>query len=108
MFIPLALAGCAATYPAAPDTQLSTAQHALKAQEFRQRAAEARAESAWHAYDAGQQAQILALVNQGRTYKVGPSLMGSHCELLAMTAAREAADSDELAEWHSNMSRNTQ
>lgn len=108
LLMPIALAACAAVPASGPDVQLSSTLHELKAQEYRQRAAEARAESAWHAYEAGQQAQTLALVNQGRTYKTGPSFMGSHCELLAMTAARDAADSDKLAEWHSKMSRNTQ
>lgn len=107
----LGVSACAGIAPkdldadAAKLADLTPAQHETLAADAARRAGEARAQAVRHAAWADGERRSLALVNQGRTYKGAFSLMGSHCELLSMGAAREAEEWDAKATAHTAMAR---
>lgn len=107
----LLLLGCAIELPrgAGPQAQAASAatpaEHLALASEQQALAAAETAASLRHAVGAYEERRTWTLLNERRTWKSGPSIMGSHCELLALMHARAADDALAAAQRHRDMVR---
>ena len=107
----LLLLGCASELPRSTlaETQAAgaatPAEHLALASEQQALAAAEAAASLRHAVGAYEERQTWTLLNDRRPWKSGPSIMGSHCEMLALMHARAADDALAAAQRHHDMAR---
>lgn len=105
----LLLLGCVSELPRSTMAQsqaasaATPAEHLALAAEQQALAAADTAASLRHAVGAHEERQTWTLLNDRRPWKSSPSIMGSHCEMLALMHARAADDALAAAQRHRDM-----